>query len=179
LDISGKFCPVCKKKNAFEAAVCMYCGASLEVLSTDSATTKGTELPTDGTEKAGEEVFDEAAIPVDGIAFYVDGISEPVFSNSKKEFIMGRKVEETSGELFDLSKIGGYHLGVSRRHALIRRTSSGYEVMDLSSSNGTWLNDERLIPNKAYPLARGSQLRLARVRLFVLYRSVTETEQKI
>jgi len=55
---------------------------------------------------------------------------------------------------------------------MIRREVNGYEVIDLSSRNGTWLNDDQLIPNKPYSLASGSQLRLARMRLFVLYRTV-------
>jgi pSer/pThr/pTyr-binding forkhead associated (FHA) protein len=50
-------------------------------------------------------------------------------------------------------------------------------VIDLSSRNGTWLNDDQLIPDKPYPFASGSQLRLARLRLFVLYRPVLEARQ--
>jgi pSer/pThr/pTyr-binding forkhead associated (FHA) protein len=118
-------------------------------------------------------------VPAGGIAFYVEGTSRPVFSCSDKEFVVGRKVGETAGPLLDLSPFGGYHLGLSRRHALIRKIGHGYEIMDLSSSIGTWLNDERLAPNKTYPLANGSQLRLARMRFFVAYRSVLETNPKI
>lgn len=62
---------------------------------------------------------------------------------------------------------------------MIRRTELGYDVIDLSSSNGTWINDERLTPNRPHPLVSGSQLRLARMRLFVLFRSVPETKKKI
>ena len=179
MDISAKFCPVCKKKNEYEAAICVHCGASLETFSKDSATTKGTDLQINGTDNVGEWVFDEGLIPVDGIAFYVEGTSRPVFSSSSREFVIGRRVGETSGELFDLSKLGGYQLGISRRHVMIRKTTPGYEVIDLSSSNGTWLNEERLISNQPYPLPRGSQLRLSRIRLFVLYRPVAETKQKV
>jgi len=52
-------------------------------------------------------------------------------------------------------------------------------VLDLGSANGTWLNDERLLPYKSYPLASGSHLRLGRMRLFVLYRPLAETKQKL
>jgi hypothetical protein len=178
LDIAAKFCPVCKKKNKPEAMVCVHCGAYLEALSTDSATTKATELPMNGTEKVGELFFDEAMVPVDGIAFFMDGTSKPVFSSSHKEFVIGRKVGKTSDDLLDLSNLGAYQLGLSRQHATIRKTDFGYEVIDLASSNGTWLNDERLAPHKPYRLASGSQLRLARMRFFVLYRPITVSKQK-
>jgi pSer/pThr/pTyr-binding forkhead associated (FHA) protein len=80
--------------------------------------------------------------------------------------------------MLDLSALGGYHLGLSRLHAIIRRAEHGYEIMDLGSSNGTWLNDERLIPHKPYPLTNASQIRLARMRLFVVFRPALETKSK-
>jgi pSer/pThr/pTyr-binding forkhead associated (FHA) protein len=59
---------------------------------------------------------------------------------------------------------------------VIRRDGDGYEVLDLGSVNGTWLNEKRLVPHKAYPLSSGSYLRLGRMRIFVLYRPLAETE---
>ena len=179
LDISERFCPVCKNRNDREAIVCVHCGASLDnYLMDEAGTTRSTEMQTDGTGKIGELPIDEALVPVGGIAIYVESTSKsnPVFLYSDEEFVIGRKVEETSEAFLDLSPIGGYHLGLSRRHALIRRSEHGYEVIDLSSSNGTWLNGKRLIPNQPYPLTSGSQLRLARMRFFVLYRPVPETK---
>jgi hypothetical protein len=119
--------------------------------------------------------FKEAAIPESGIAVYVEGESNPAYLSAKDEFILGRRVGTTSGPLLDLSPLGGYHMGLSRRHAVIRRTAEGYEVFDLGSVNGTWLNEERLVPHQAYPLPSGSHLRLGRMRLFVLYRPFGET----
>jgi len=52
----------------------------------------------------------------------------------------------------------------------------GYEILDLDSANGTWLNNERLTPHKHYPLTSGSHLRLGGMHLFVLYLHMTETE---
>ncbi len=40
--------------------------------------------------------------------------------------------------------------GVSRRHAKIVRTSTGYFVEDLGSANGTILNDERIETHQLY-----------------------------
>lgn len=179
MDIAEKFCPVCKNKSGPGAIICRHCGALLEKDLTDSPTTsRSTETDTNVTEKFEELHIDETVLPVGEIAVYVAGTSNPVLLSSEQEFVIGRKVEDTSQPLLDLSKLGGYLLGLSRRHALIRRTDFGYEVIDLSSTNGTWLNAERLIPNKPYPLPSGSQLRLGRMRFFVLYHPVLEPKQK-
>lgn len=180
MDISERFCPVCKNKNEREALVCRYCGASLEkYFSEGVSTTRNADLQTGGTENIEELLIDEGLIPAGGIAVYVVGTASPVFLCSDCEFVIGRKMEETNQAFLDLSNLGGYLLGLSRRHARVRRVEAGYVITDLASTNGTWVNGERLTPNQAYPLASGSQLRLGRMRFFVLFRSDVKTRQKI
>jgi len=175
--LDAKFCPICKNKNDREAIVCIHCGAALEADFTDAAgTTRTTETRTKGAKEFGELPINEESVPAGEIAIYVEGTSNYVFLYSDDEFVIGRKTEETSKAFLDLSKLGGYHLGLSRQHVMIRRIEHGYEVIDLSSSNGTWLNDKRLTPYKHYPLASGSQLRLARMRFLVLYRPVVPSK---
>ena len=179
MDIFEKFCPICKQKNELEAIVCKHCGSSLETYPMDeTAITRTTEVQTRVMERMGELLIDEALTPVGGIAMYLAGTSEPVFLSSEKEFVIGRKVEddETTEAFLDLAKFGAYQLGLSKQHAMIRRADHGYEVIDLSSRNGTWLNEEQLMPGRPYPLTSGSQLRLARMRLLVLYRPVLEAK---
>ena len=179
MDIFEKFCPVCKQKNELEAIVCKHCGASLETYPMDeTAITRTTEVQTRVIERMGELLINEALIPAGGIAMYLAGTSDPVFLSSEKEFVIGRKAGEdgTTEAFLDLARSGGYQMGLSKRHAMIRRAEHGYEVIDLSSRNGTWLNEDQLIPDKPYRFASGSQLRLARMRLFVLYRPVLEAK---
>lgn len=116
----------------------------------------------------------EAVVPDSGIAFYVDGHSMPAYIDPEKEFVVGRKVGTTTELLLDLAPFGGYSLGLSRRHVAVRRTREGYEILDLGSVNGTWLDEERLVPHRFYPLPSGSHLRLGRMRVLVLYRSFAE-----
>ena len=179
MDIFEKFCPVCKQKNELEAIVCIHCGAPLETYPMEeTAITRTTEVQTRVMERMGELLINEALTPAGGIALYLAGTSDPVFLSSEKEFVIGRKVEDDGAtEVFlDLAKFGGYQMGLSKQHAMIRRSEHGYEVIDLSSRNGTWLNDEQLMPGRPYPLTSGSQLRLARMRLLVLYRPVLEAK---
>jgi hypothetical protein len=171
MNVSEIFCPVCKRKNKREAVVCRHCGASLENLFMDSGPqTKTTDMPALDPERLRAWSIDPAMVPDEGIAVYVEGAGSPVYLDSRAEFVLGRKVGMTSEPLLDLAPSGGYHLGLSRRHAVIRRAGQGYELMDLGSVNGTWLNDQRLVPHQPYPLASGSHLRLGRMRLVVLYR---------
>lgn len=173
-----KFCPVCKNNNDLDAIICVHCGASLEALFSESAPTRTTDVDVTLIRQAPAWLYDESAVPAGGIAVYVEGVPKPIFSGSEDELVIGRRVEGSSDGLLDLSGLGGYHLGLSRRHVRIQRAGNGYQVIDLSSSNGTWLNDERLTPNQPYPLPSGSQLRLGRMRLFVVFRPILESKPK-
>jgi pSer/pThr/pTyr-binding forkhead associated (FHA) protein len=53
---------------------------------------------------------------------------------------------------------------ISRHHARLRRTIEGWDVLDLGSTNGTWLNGRRITSAVALP---GDELELAD-RRFVL-----------
>lgn len=179
MDILEKFCAVCKRKNEWEAVVCIHCGASLEANPIGTSDISSTaEVQTIVMGRMGELLANETLIPDGSIAMYLAGTSDPIFLSSENEFVIGRKVgEETVESFLDLAKWGGYQLGLSKRHVTIRRAENAYEVIDLSSSNGTWLNDEQLLPDKPYPFASGSQLRLAKMRLFVLYRPAVAAKQ--
>jgi len=180
LDIKEKFCPVCKNKNDRSAIVCVHCGASLDAQRPDmAATTRNAELPGVVSAKILNSPIDDKLIPEDGIAIYAAGTSKPVYLRFDKELIFGRRGDEqpSVGNLLDLSELGGYQMGISRRHAMIRRGETGYELIDLISTNGSWLNDERLVPNKPYPLASGAQMRFGRMRLLILYHSVSKKKK--
>jgi hypothetical protein len=179
MDILENVCPVCKNKNELEAVVCGNCGAPLDDPYMDpGAKTKTTDMQAVGPETIRAWTIDKATVPESGIAVYIEGAVSPAYIDSRREFVIGRKAETNSDVSLDLSALGGYHLGLSRRHAVIRQTDHGYEVLDLGSVNGTWLNGERLIPQKAYPLTSGSHLRLGRMRLVVLYRPLAESKKK-
>lgn len=175
MHISERICPVCKNRNEIEAIVCGHCGTVLDDPFLDpGAKTKTTDMPALDPEKFRGWSIDETRVPDGGIAVYLEGVFNPAHVDTKGEFVIGRRVDEPSEDLLDLAPFGGYHLGLSRRHAVIRRTEAGYEVIDLGSVNGTWLNNERLVPHRSYPLTSGSHLRLGSMRLIVLYRSRAE-----
>ena len=59
----------------------------------------------------------------------------------------------------DLTAYDGLDRGVSRRHAIVRRTADGITVVDRHSSNGTWLDGRQLEPGRSYEVPQGATLR--------------------
>lgn len=56
-------------------------------------------------------------------------------------------------------------VSVSRRHAEFRRTSDGYEVVDVGSLNGTYVNREAI---EAAGLTSGDEIQIGKFRLVFL-----------
>ncbi|GAB4361251.1 MAG: hypothetical protein Kow006_31860 [Gammaproteobacteria bacterium] len=50
---------------------------------------------------------------------------------------------------------------VSRRHARISRTQTGYQIEDLGSTNGTQVGNEALPPKQPRPLKDGDEIRIS------------------
>ena len=61
---------------------------------------------------------------------------------------------------------------VSRRHAEIRKTAEGYVVRDLGSTNGTFVNQQK-IPAGDYLLKDGDEIRLGASVKVMIYRTST------
>jgi len=97
-----------------------------------------------------------------------------VFTGSDP-IVLGRGEEEPGQHICDLSVLGPQTTGISRRHAVIRKTAVGYSLQDLNSTNGTWLNDTRLIPGDAVRLSNQDLITLAQLKLTVCF----QTNQKI
>jgi len=119
-----------------------------------------------------ESFIDVEWIPENGLGIQAAGESQPLYVPVRDELVIGRTVEYTppADDFLDLSNLNAGNLGVSRKHVMIRRTESGYEVTDLISRNGSWLNNKRLVPNRAYPLKSGSILRIGNMHLLIIHR---------
>lgn len=65
----------------------------------------------------------------------------------------------------DYAPYGAIRHGVSRRHSLIRPGERNLYIIDQNSTNGTWVNGQRLVPGRDYPLADGDIIELGALRL--------------
>ena len=82
---------------------------------------------------------------------------------TKDDFIIGKKVSAVDGAVT-------FNRMISRVHCSVGRTENGYTVKDLQSANGTFINEERLIPERAYPVKKGDVVRLANTDFQVIIR---------
>ena len=146
MDTSVKLCPTCNTENESTASVCWQCGTLLEENATKLISlTQNMGKQSKVSAEDAESFIDSALIPEGGIGIYAAGGFKPFYLKVDKILIIGRKTEETEQDILDLSELGAYNMGVSRHHAVIRRTDSGFEVADLSSRNGTWLKDRKSV----------------------------------
>jgi len=168
---SGKFCPSCKLYNEPGAIFCVHCGAPFEEANIPVVTTSRFGMPESTLPEAGDQQpRPPHPIPDKGMAFYFVDDKIPFELRADDDFIIGRKTDDSPEKIVDLINYDAFGHGVSRRHAKIRRAPEGYEIIDLESTNGTWVNEQRLTPNKPYPLASGSLLRLGRMRMYVIFK---------
>jgi pSer/pThr/pTyr-binding forkhead associated (FHA) protein len=78
---------------------------------------------------------------------------EPEIIVDNQEIIIGRN-EEICSHVIENKSIG-------RAHIKINMGLSGCFITDLDSKNGTYLNGEKLLSNKEYPLNNNDRLLLA------------------
>jgi hypothetical protein len=105
------------------------------------------------------------------VIFYFNTDGEPLIRDVTTQVILGRYIPDspTQPEI-DLNPYGGLEKGVSRMHAIIRRTLQGLTIQDMASSNGTWLGGARLQPYLASPLKSGSRLQLGQLFIDIRFR---------
>jgi len=80
--------------------------------------------------------------------------------------IVGR-APNIDSDFIDLTSLNAYQHGVSRQHCTLRRNNTSLVVTDLDSTNGTFLNGERLIPYRDYGLHDGDRLILGTLHVTV------------
>ena len=167
------YCPKCKMENLTGATECAFCQTALDVNPrTEVITSQVSDLPEGETT---EWVPREIDIPLQqGIIIYVNKQSETLIIEKKEPFILGRNVENSRGrngeEIIDLSGYDAYVKGVSRQHVKILPVEGEYVIIDMGSTNGTWLNQLRLIPGRFYQLERDNEVRLGHLSLKIIVR---------
>lgn len=89
------------------------------------------------------------------------------------EVVIGRYDSSTDyrPEL-DLSEHAAYQLGVSRKHAILRREGKNLHIVDLGSRNGTYLNGKRLDPQAPHAIHHGDELQIGKITLKLTFKYV-------
>lgn len=161
-----KTCSVCQYENPADATECARCGTPLESYNT---TIQVPDKPAHQEPPDYTRITRRAATPGDAITLFVLGHSQPLIINGHEHMILGRMAAAGPVPTIDLSGFNAHMLGVSRQHAAIRRTDEGYTLEDLDSTNGTWLNENRLFPDKPASLQNGDLFRLGQLMMVAYF----------
>ena len=87
---------------------------------------------------------------------FLSGINTPVCVQ-----LLLNTPEFTLGKSDSCDGILAFNDEISREHCKILQREGQYYIVDLNSTNGTYLNDEMLVPNQEYPIQPGDRLRLS------------------
>jgi pSer/pThr/pTyr-binding forkhead associated (FHA) protein len=87
----------------------------------------------------------------------------------RKPLMMGRAFDVDVEKVLDLTDYGGEEHGVSRQHCQLQRRGAKLMVMDLGSTNGTFLNGKQLPPHKEIKIGHGDRLILGTMHILVLF----------
>jgi hypothetical protein len=166
-------CPNCRHENVNGTVFCEDCGEQL-----DGVETLVTQAITD--EQIAEELRKRAPRPdVDSspanswLSLHLMDSGKIVPLASRNEFTLGRLSEgQPIMPDIDLTAYQAYASGVSRLHAVVKRDGSTVMVMDLGSSNGTYLNGRRLNPHTEEHLNHGDIVALGKLKIQILLRNI-------
>ena len=159
------FCTACGKQNPDDARFCAQCGTKLLGDGEGAAPLdEATATISIGTpEKA--DTSDRHLSPVDAAA--VDALPP-----GSAMLVVQKGPSAGSRFLLDVDVVGaGRHpdseiflddVTVSRRHAEFRRTATGYDVSDVGSLNGTYVNRDRI---DSVELNDGDEVQIGKYRL--------------
>lgn len=152
--MSEVVCGACGHQNPLGSNFCSSCGSPLTDREPDHSTMA---IPVDDFPPVDEEqVFEEAEIePGTGMLLVRRG------PNAGSRYVLDHAV--TSLGRHPDSRVFLDDVTVSRRHAEIRRSRTGsYEVVDVGSLNGTYLNRERV---DSGPLHDGDLIQVGKFKL--------------
>lgn len=153
-------CPLCQRKNKANASVCVHCGFDLTIKRTVSPTTiRVSGRPTQKFKDTPCEKY-LPELPSQALALFFVDVVEPYIIHDAQQVIIGREDEDSQSHI-DLTRFGAAEFGVSRHHARLSLNNGVCTLVDLHSTNGSWLNGRRLTPDTAYIVQPNDQIQLA------------------
>jgi pSer/pThr/pTyr-binding forkhead associated (FHA) protein len=119
--------------------------------------------------KPPEHIIELTRLYSDIIALVILGQEQPILLKGGEKTVLGRYSPGETTPSVDLTPYSANLLGVSRKHATLCRTEKGYLLEDLDSTNGTWLNETKLLGNTPTLVKSGDLIRLGQLGLYVYF----------
>lgn len=162
-------CPNCQYKEMTGAIHCSNCGAQLVRLTPATG-----ELPIVGIDPEARR-SSKREMPSSPVNLHPRLSLKMVDSGQilpladRTEFTLGRSGEgQPILPDVDLTPHGAFDNGVSRLHAILKMVEERLVIMDLGSSNGSYLNGSRLPPFLETPVIHGDIIDLGKQKIQLL-----------
>ena len=166
-------CSNCKHENVTGTLFCVECGAQLEGVETLTTQAITQDQIVDDLKKTSATVEPPSSPANSWLSLHLMDSGKILPLATRNEFTMGRLSEgQPIMPDIDLTPYQAYASGVSRLHAVIKRDAEQVVIMDLGSSNGTYLNGRRLNPHTEEPLKHGDVIALGKLKIQVLLRNI-------
>ncbi len=162
-------CPNCKHQESDGAIFCGECGMQLvQYEQAQTQTQKFTSGQSEQTE-APVRSYPPTQQSSTWVTLHMLESGQILPVSDRSEFTMGR-ISDNQPIMpdVDLSPYRAFDHGVSRLHAVIRRNSQNPTIMDLGSSNGTYINGARIAPNIEQPIRHGDILALGKLKMQII-----------
>ena len=151
-----KVCPHCRYQNREGYMFCEDCGEDLSQV-----------------ESFYPGAYQAPAMVEPEISLQFQGKMLPVALQLQARTVLGRRDSDRSRQPdIDLLEHGALEMGVSGLHAAIQHTTDGVQIVDIGSTNGTYLNGRRLVPNQTYILRDGDEIRFSRLTAHIRIRGL-------
>ena len=164
-------CSNCSHVNVAGALFCSECGTRLGA--SDPLTTQNIK-PSQTMEalRQGPAPSAPPAVTNNWVTLHLLDTGQVLPLTERNEFTLGRISEgQPIMPDVDLSPYQAYTRGVSRLHAVLKREASHVFLMDLGSSNGTYVNGKRLTPNVDHALSNGDVVALGKLKIQILLKA--------
>ena len=170
-EITWVICPNCNKANQRHDVFCYSCGQLLETIKGQFDTHTFTD-----SLAAREDYFGAESILVLQVRNSAQSY-EVRPQTIDHDIVLGRSTASAMVPDIDLSGDEAAELGVSRLHMALRYDAKHQtvSVLDLGSSNGTYINGHKLHPQEVRVLRHGDALRLGKLVMKVYFRHPGDT----
>jgi len=170
-------CSLCGHDNAYGTLTCVNCYSLLVELTAEQRSRLETStvfIPISTAPQKRRTARLAPDLATGSIALYIDATDEPVMIRMSRQAILGRYSPNGAAQpRIDLTPFGGFDRGISRLHAILKKTDKGLVIEDLASVNGTWFDNKRLQPYLPTPIRSGDHVRLGSIDIEIHFDAST------
>ncbi len=167
-----RLCASCNKPNKEGFLYCEECGRPIDQSSATTIDTKQFQEKQNTPAKPYLTSWGTASFSSSSnILIHIHEHNDPIALVPSEPSTIGRADLSTKTKPdVDLSRYGALEKGVSRIHAKIYRDDDTLMLEDLTSSNGTYLNGNRLVPRQPRIVRDGDEIRFGKLIVFIYFK---------